>query len=120
MLAVTFVGGAVVLRIAFAGADTLRAVKPHQANEMMLNPDMSAALMDELDAAQARGRSYDLSSLYSILVSDSAMLTRFCEWIEAAFPSVEITTEHGAHLGAARMLHRDSNGRGSQCRRRGR
>ena len=58
LIAVSFVGGAVVPRVAFDPADILAAVARHKVQEIACVPTMTFALIDE-----ARARPYDLSSI---------------------------------------------------------
>ena len=58
LLAVSYVGGAVIPRLVFDAADMLSCVAKHGANEISCVPTMTLALLDE-----ARSNAYDLSSL---------------------------------------------------------
>jgi fatty-acyl-CoA synthase len=95
MLAATFVGGAIVPQLTFDAAATIRAIERHRATDALLIPTMSLAVLDELDAAEADGRGYDLSSLTSMLASGGTPPTGLWDRIERAFTSVEVTTGYG-------------------------
>lgn len=95
MLAATFVGGAIVPQLAFDAADTARAIERHRATDALLIPTMSLAVLDELDAAEADGRGYDLSSLTSMLASGGVPPTGLWDRIERVFAEVEVTTGYG-------------------------
>ena len=95
MLAATFVGGAIVAQLAFDAANTARAIERHRATDALLIPTMSLAVLDELDAVEAAGGGYDLSSLISMLASGGMPPTGLWERIEKAFAKIEITTGYG-------------------------
>lgn len=67
MLAVSFVGGAVVPQLVFGAAETLTAVGRHRLDEIVAVPTMTFALLDE-----ARANTYDLSPLTIMYSSGGA------------------------------------------------
>jgi fatty-acyl-CoA synthase len=95
MLAASFVGGAIVPQLAFDASDTLRAIEQHRATDALLIPTMSLAVLDELDAAETDGRTYDLSSLTCVLASGGTAPTGLWDRIEKAFATRELTTGYG-------------------------
>ncbi|GAC1312971.1 MAG: AMP-binding protein [Acidimicrobiales bacterium] len=64
MLAVLFVGGAIIPQITFSAADTLRGISEHRADDVLLVPTMTLAVLDA-----ARRGSYDLTSLTAVISS---------------------------------------------------
>jgi fatty-acyl-CoA synthase len=95
MLAASFVGGGIVPQRAFDPAATLGAIERHRATDVLLIPTMSLGVLDELDAARAEDRGYDLSSLTSMLASGGMPPTGLWERIEQTFGSLEVTTGYG-------------------------
>ena len=82
MLAVSFVGGAVIPRLLFDPVDILSAVRRHGVHEIACVPTMTLALLDE-----ARARTYDLSTIVMMYSSGGpAPVTIFDEMIEVFAP----------------------------------
>jgi len=90
MLAVSWVGGAIVLQLRFDAAETLRAIERHRATDALLIPAMSLAL---IDAAQAG--SFDLSSLKFALASGGRAPERVWQALHNVLGIEEITTGYG-------------------------
>lgn len=95
MLAVPFVGGAIVPQLAFSAAETLRAIEQHRATDALLIPTMSADVLDELDARAERGEKTDLTSLQGMLASGGFCSADQWDRIHTTFSRVEITTGYG-------------------------
>jgi fatty-acyl-CoA synthase len=90
LLAALFVGGAIIPRLKFDAADTLRAAERHRATDMLSIPTMTLALLDEL-----RGQPYDLSPLHSVLASGGRSPTYIWQQILDLLKPNEITTGYG-------------------------
>ena len=90
LLAVVFVGGAIVPRLRFDAKDTLEAISLHRVTDLLSIPTTTLALLAEL-----KGSSYDLSSLRTILASGGSAPETIWAEIEAAFGQVEVTTGYG-------------------------
>jgi fatty-acyl-CoA synthase len=95
MLAVLFVGGAIVPQLAFGAAATLASVEQHRATDVLLIPTMSVEVLDELDARDSRGETTDLSSLRGMLASGGFPPAGLWDRLHARFPQLEITTGYG-------------------------
>ncbi len=90
MLAVSFVGGAVVPHLVFDAADMLNAVSRHQLDEMVAVPTMTFALLDE-----ARVNSYDLSTLTIMYSSGGAAPASIWSEINEVFQPEEVAMGYG-------------------------
>ena len=90
LLAALFVGGAVIPRLKFDPADTLRAIERHHATDILLIPTMTLALLEE-----ARRNSYDLSSLHSIISSGGRSPAYIWQQIFDQLRPRELTTGYG-------------------------
>jgi fatty-acyl-CoA synthase len=90
MLAVSFVGGAVVPQLVFDPADMLNAVSRHQLDEMVAVPTMTFALLDE-----ARANSYDLSTLTIMYSSGGAAPASIWSEINEVFQPEEVAMGYG-------------------------
>jgi fatty-acyl-CoA synthase len=90
LMAVLYVGGAVVPLVRFDPADMLQAVERHKVNEIVAVPAVTLPLI-----AEARRGSYDLSSVHTVFSSGGAAPDRIWDDIRDAFGSVEITTGYG-------------------------
>lgn len=90
MLAVPFVGGAIIPQLRFDPLDTLHGIERHRASDALLIPAMSLAL---IDAAEAAG--CDLSSLYCALASGGKAPPRLWALLRERLGVVEITTGYG-------------------------
>ncbi len=94
LLAALFVGGAIIPRPAFTAADTLDAIARHRADDVLLIPTMTMAVLDALDGPDALD-GHDVSSLTSMISSGGVSPTGLWERLEAALPGVEFTTGYG-------------------------
>ena len=90
LLAVLFVGGAVIPQLRFDAAATLDAVGRHRASDILLIPTMTLALLDEI-----RSRPYDLSSLRSMISSGGRSPTYIWKQIFEFLRPTELTTGYG-------------------------
>jgi fatty-acyl-CoA synthase len=90
LLAVLFVGGAIIPRLKFDAADTLRAAERHRATDMLSIPTMTLALLDEF-----RSQPYNLSSLHSMLASGGRAPAYIWQQILELLKPDEITTGYG-------------------------
>ncbi len=90
LLAALFVGGAIIPQLKFDAADTLTGIERHRATDVLLIPTMTLAL---LDAVQAR--TYDLSSLHSMLSSGGRSPAYIWQQIFDRLGPAELTTGYG-------------------------
>lgn len=90
MLSVPFVGGAIIPQLKFDALETLRAVERYRANDALLIPAMSLAL---IDAAEDTG--YDLPSLHSALASGGKAPPHLWAQLRQRLGIAEITTGYG-------------------------
>lgn len=90
LLAVSFVGGAVVPQLVFDPTDMLSAVGRYQLDEMVAVPTMTFALLDE-----ARANSYDLSSLTIMYSSGGAAPASIWDDIRQVFEPEEVAMGYG-------------------------
>jgi len=90
LLAALFVGGSIVPQLTFHPARTLEAVGRHRANDALLIPGMTMALLDA-----AREGSYDLSSLTSVISSGGVSPEWIWEPIFSVLQPEEVTTGYG-------------------------
>ncbi len=90
LLAALMVGGAIIPQLQFDPAETLRAVAEHQANDILLIPTMTLALLEQLEK-QPRA----LASLTAMLSSGGKSPPGIWGRIAAAFGPLEVTTGYG-------------------------
>jgi fatty-acyl-CoA synthase len=90
MLAVTYVGGAIVPQLSFDAAATLEGIREHDADDVLLIPTMTMALIDEL-VADPR----PLPSLSTMISSGGYSPPSLWTRIREAFGDVELTTGYG-------------------------
>ena len=90
LLAALMVGGAVIPQLQFDPVQTLVALEQHRANDILLIPTMTLALLEELDR-----RPYPLGSLTAMLSSGGKSPPGIWERIAAAFGAIEVTTGYG-------------------------
>ena len=90
MLAVSWVGGAIIPQLRFDAAETLRAIQRHRATDVLLIPVMSLALIDA-----ARAESFDLASLRFALASGGRAPERVWQALHNVLGVAEITTGYG-------------------------
>lgn len=95
MLAVPFVGGAIVPQLTFGAGATLGSIERHRATDVLLIPTMSGEVLDELDARAARGEPTDLTSLRGMLASGGFPPAGLWDRLHARFSGIEITTGYG-------------------------
>ena len=90
MLAVSWVGGAIIPHVRFDAAVMLAAIERHRATDALLIPAMSIALIDEAQAGQ-----YDLSSLDFALASGGRAPRRVWQQLRDILGIEEVTTGYG-------------------------
>lgn len=90
MLAVPFVGGAIIPQLKFEAHATLSAIERHRATDALLIPAMSLAIVDA-----ARERGYDLSSWRSALASGGRAPERLWNDLFSVLGLEEVTTGYG-------------------------
>lgn len=90
MLAVMFVGGAIVPRVAFDAVDMLTAIGRHRVGEIVAVPAVTMPLI-----AEARRGGYDLSSLTTVFSSGGAAPDSIWDDIREVLAPQEITTGYG-------------------------
>jgi fatty-acyl-CoA synthase len=90
LMAVLFVGGAVVPQVAFDAKELLADVDRHRVNEIIAVPAVTMPLL-----AEARTGNYDLSSVHTVFSSGGAVPESFWDEIREVFGPVAITTGYG-------------------------
>ena len=90
VLTVPFVGGAVIPQLQFDPAATLRAIEAHGADDILLVPTMTLALLDEL-----RARTYELPTLRAVLSSGQRSPSSIWRDIFDLMHPAELTTGYG-------------------------
>ncbi len=90
LLAVLWVGGAIIPQLNFNPADTLRSIVEHRATDALLVPLMTQAVIEA-----ARAGEYDLSELTSIISSGGFSPPGMWEDIVEVFSAAEVTTGYG-------------------------
>jgi fatty-acyl-CoA synthase len=90
MIAVMFVGGAIVPRVVFDAEDMLTTIARHRVNEIVAVPAMTLSLI-----AKAREREYDFGSLTTVFSSGGAAPEGIWDHIREVLGPVEITTAYG-------------------------
>lgn len=90
LLAALFVGGSVVPQLAFDPVHTLQGIERHGADDVLLIPVMTMAVLDAL-----REGSYDLSSLTSVISSGGQSPEWIWAQIFALLQPREVTTGYG-------------------------
>lgn len=90
LLAVLWVGGAIIPQLNFNPADSLRSIVEHGATDALFVPVMTQAVI-----AAARAGDYDLSGLTSIMSSGGFSPPGTWEDIVDTFSSAEVTTGYG-------------------------
>lgn len=90
LLAVPWVGGAIVPQLRFEPMSTLAGIERHRASDALLVPAMTLAM---LDAAQQQ--SYDLSAWQAVLASGGRAPERLWQAVHDCFGVHEITTGYG-------------------------
>jgi fatty-acyl-CoA synthase len=90
LMAVQFVGGAIVPQVTFDARELLSAADRHGINEIVGVPAVTLPLI-----AEARDGDHDLSSVHTIFSSGGASPPTLWEDIIEAFGDVEMTTGYG-------------------------
>ena len=90
LLAVMYVGGAVVPKLAFDPADILSAVAKHQVQEIACVPTMTIALL-----AEAKANPYDLSSISIMYSSGGPSAPSMVDEIREVFSPDEVVAGYG-------------------------
>ena len=90
MLAVLFVGGAIIPQLSFNARATLDAITTHRADDALFIPTMTLAVLDELEREP-----HELAPLTSLISSGGASPTGIWDRIDAMFGPVELTTGYG-------------------------
>jgi fatty-acyl-CoA synthase len=90
LLAALFVGGSIVPRVQFDAHDMLRAAKILGANDILLVPTMTLALLDVLEERPLR-----LPELRGMLSSGGKAPPNIWDRIDDAFGDIEVTTGYG-------------------------
>jgi fatty-acyl-CoA synthase len=90
LVAITFVGGAVIPQVKFDPVGTLEAVAKHRANELACVPMMTIKVVEA-----ARARTFDLSSLTTMFNSGGACPPELWTDIRTVLGVQEILTAYG-------------------------
>lgn len=90
MLSVLFVGGAIIPQVLFDVVGTLKAIDKHRADDVLLIPTMTLALLDEL-----RENSYDLASLSAVISSGGKAPPEIWQDIFDLMKPEELTAGYG-------------------------
>ena len=90
MLSVLFAGGAIIPQLQFDAAATLKTIERHRANDVLLIPTMTLALLDEL-----KTQKFDLSSLHHVISSGGRAPANIWTQIFEHLQPDEITTGYG-------------------------
>ena len=90
MLAVLFVGGSIVPQLTFDGHGTLRGVERHRADDVLLIPVMTLAVLDA-----ARQHAYDLTTLTAVISSGGQSPASIWDDIDELLQPEEVTTGYG-------------------------
>ena len=90
LLACLFVGGAIIPQTKFGAKETLQGIETHQANDVLLIPTMTLALIDELKKTK-----YELRSLKSVISSGGRAPAYIWQDISTYLHPEEITTGYG-------------------------
>jgi fatty-acyl-CoA synthase len=90
MLAVLWVGGAIIPHLRFDAGETLAAIERHRASDALWIPAMSLAVLDAF-----REQPQDVSSLTSVLASGARAPERVWQALRDELGIAEITTGYG-------------------------
>lgn len=90
MLAVPYVGGAIVPQLRFDAVGTLEGIVRHKASDALLIPSMTLAMLDA-----AREQYFDLSTWHAVLASGGRAPPRLWQEVREVFGVEEITTGYG-------------------------
>ena len=121
LIAVPWVGGAIIPQTAFDARLTLQAIAEHRATDILLVPTMTLGLLDILKA----GEEYDLRSLTCMISSGGYAPPAIWDDIAAHFGAIELTTGYGMSETTATTTltepsadltkHRSTNGHMRPC-----
>ena len=92
MLAVPFVGGAIIPELTFRPVGTLNTISRHRAEDVLFIPSMTSGLLDAYEKDPA---AYDLSSLTSMITSGGISPPGIWDRIFALLGEIELTTGYG-------------------------
>lgn len=96
LLAVLFVGGAIIPQLNFSPTATLESIVRHRATDVLLVPIMTQAAIEAARARASVGEDcYDLSGLTSLINSGGVSPVGIWDDIVDVFGPVEITTGYG-------------------------
>jgi fatty-acyl-CoA synthase len=90
LLAVPFVGGAIIPQLAFDPAATLRGIERHRADDALFVPTMTLAVLEELKRTR-----YDVSSLTALYSSGGQSPDRIWQEILDLLDPDELVTGYG-------------------------
>ncbi len=91
LMAVLFVGGAIVPQVTFNASHMLKQIARHQVNEIMAVPAVTLPLI-----AEYRRGDYDITSVHTVFASGGAAPPSIWDDIREVFgPEVELTTGYG-------------------------
>ncbi len=90
LMAVLFVGGAIVPQVTFDAARMLEQMAAHQVNEVMAVPAVTLPLIAEI-----RRRGADLGSVHTVFSSGGVAPPSIWDDIREVFGDVELTTGYG-------------------------
>jgi fatty-acyl-CoA synthase len=90
LLAALIVGGAGIIQLQFDPAATMRAIRKHRADDILLIPTMTLALLDELERNY-----YPPSGLSAMLSSGGKAPPEIWDRIFASFGDIEVVTGYG-------------------------
>jgi len=90
MLAVLFVGGAIIPQLSFTALATLDAITTHLADDALFIPTMTLAILDELESAP-----HGLGQLSSVISSGGVAPLDIWDRIDATMGPLELTTGYG-------------------------
>lgn len=95
MLAVPWVGGAIIPQLRFDADASLRAIERHRASDALMIPTMTLALIDAAAAKRHDLQRYDLGSLHFMLASGGRSPERIWQQIRDVLGVRETTTGYG-------------------------
>lgn len=90
LLAAMLVGGAAIIQRQFTPHDTLAAVAKHSAEDLLLIPTMTMAVIEQM-----KSDTYDVSSVKAMLSSGGKSPAGIWELIYQCFGDIEVTTGYG-------------------------
>jgi fatty-acyl-CoA synthase len=90
LLAVPYVGGAIVPKVRFDATAMLEAIQQHKVSDALLIPTMTLEMLEI-----ARKRPFDFSSLHFLLASGGRAPERIWREIDEVFGAKEVTTGYG-------------------------